>query len=120
VPAGARRIDGRGRWLIPGLFDAHVHLGEGSQQVSARTLHLAFGVTSVRNMGGSNPPQLRTVADGVSNGTETGPRIFMAGRPLDGDPPKWPALSANVPLVARTPDDARRFVRDVKESNAIS
>ena len=46
VPAGAEVIDARGRALLPGLWDMHVHISDNSEGL----LHLAAGVTSVRDL----------------------------------------------------------------------
>jgi imidazolonepropionase-like amidohydrolase len=48
LPAGTRVIDGRGKTLVPGLWDSHMHVGDDFQTVS----ELALGVTSCRNPGG--------------------------------------------------------------------
>jgi imidazolonepropionase-like amidohydrolase len=112
VPPGARRIDGRNRWLIPGLFDAHVHINEGAP-AAVRPLYLAHGITSIRDMGGRGQA-LRTLRRQLAEGTEIGPRLFLAGRPIDGDPPKWPQLYADVPRIARSADEARRAVREAR------
>lgn len=67
-------IDGSGKTLLPGLFDMHGHVlsaWEGS-------LHLAAGVTSVRDMGNDNPGLARTI-DGFEAGTLLGPRIVPLG-----------------------------------------
>lgn len=50
VPAGARIVNGAGRFAIPGLWDMHVHFMNTG--VTALPLLLAHGVTSVREMGG--------------------------------------------------------------------
>ena len=50
TPAGARQIDGRGKFLIPGLIDLHVHLSK--MRASGMGLLVGFGVTTVRDMGG--------------------------------------------------------------------
>lgn len=50
VPAQAHVIDGRGKFLIPGLWDMHVHLGKAG--APSLGLFAANGVTSVRDMGG--------------------------------------------------------------------
>jgi imidazolonepropionase-like amidohydrolase len=50
IPAGARVIDGRGRYLLPGLWDAHVHLVDIDEP--AFGVLVAHGITSVRDMGG--------------------------------------------------------------------
>lgn len=50
TPVPARRIDGRGKFLIPGLWDAHVHTLRLAPQLQFPLL-IANGVTSVRDMG---------------------------------------------------------------------
>lgn len=116
VPDGARVIDGRGRWLMPGLFDAHVHLTEEAGRFEP--LYLAFGITSVRDMGGY-ADTLRDLRARIDAGAEPGPRIWFAGHPLDGDPPRWAGGSYPlVPVSVRTPDEARAAVRAVRASGA--
>ena len=110
--AGARQIDGHGRWLMPGLFDAHAHLSENDHPATVRLLHLAFGVTSVRDLGGYADSLIAWRAR-TSRGDEAGTRIHLAGHPIDGDPPKWPAGN-NVARIARTGDEARQLVRDAR------
>src|SRR5688572_26462477 len=48
VPAGAQVVDGRGRTLLPGLIDAHVHLSEEAEADLRQSL--AFGVTTDLDM----------------------------------------------------------------------
>ncbi|WP_116807470.1 amidohydrolase family protein [Steroidobacter cummioxidans] len=73
IPAGAERIDARGRALLPGLADMHVHIGdnEGIQ-------HLAAGVTMVRDMA-NDADTLLDAKRRIEAGEEMGPRIFMSG-----------------------------------------
>lgn len=73
IPAGAERIDARGRALLPGLADMHVHIGdnEGVQ-------HLAAGVTMVRDMA-NDAGTLLDAKRRIEAGEEMGPRIFMSG-----------------------------------------
>src|SRR5262245_25137884 len=52
APAGANVVEGSGRYLLPGLFDMHVHLNE-EDDVELLTLFLANGVTAVQSMHGS-------------------------------------------------------------------
>lgn len=87
VPAGALRIDGAGRWLMPGLADLHVHL-EYFDDPDLLTLFLAHGVTTVRNMDGR--PYLLDWRDRVEAGELAGPTLVTAGPLLDGDPPLLP------------------------------
>lgn len=82
-----RRIDGRGKYLLPGFADMHVHLSREADLVT----YVANGITTVRNMWGQ-PHHLdwraRTAA-----GTLLGPRIVTAGPILDGDPPSESAMT---------------------------
>src|SRR5262245_18841964 len=75
IPSGARRVDGRGKFLIPGLWDMHVHLSMTGR--SALALNLANGVTGVRDMGGDFS-RVIPWRDSVARGIIMGPRIFTA------------------------------------------
>jgi imidazolonepropionase-like amidohydrolase len=99
VPAGATRIDGAGRYLLPGLVDCHVHL----QDDDMLSLFVANGVTTVRNLWGRVDDLGRR--DAVARGQLVGPRIFTAGAILDGAFPTWPTSVA-----VTSPDQARREV----------
>lgn len=79
VPAKAVRLDGRGKYLIPGLADMHAHVNADQTQL---WLYLANGVTTVRDMFGRPP----TVAfrDQVARGELLGPRIYTASTLYDG------------------------------------
>jgi hypothetical protein len=95
VPAGARVIDGHGRYLMPGLIDMHVHLGR-TQDLA---IMLALGVTTVRNMWGA--PIHLAWRDRIARGELRGPTIVTAGPILDGEPPAHPGS-----LIVRTEADA--------------
>ena len=102
VPEGARQIDARGQYLVPGLIDAHVHL-EYFDDPDILALFLAAGVTTVRNMDGR--PYILDWKRAIAAGSLAGPSIHTAGPILDGDPP---ALPDNT--VIRTTDEARAAV----------
>jgi len=80
VPAGAERIDARGRALLPGLADMHVHMSEGEG-----VQHLAAGVTTVRDLA-NDTDTLLAMKRRFDAGEEMGPRIFMSGI-IDGPGP---------------------------------
>jgi hypothetical protein len=103
VPAGALRIDGAGRYLMPGLADMHVHL-EHFRDSGLLALFLANGVTTVRNMDGR--PYILAWRDSVARGDLPGPAIHTAGPILDGDPP---VRDDNT--VVRSAEEARAVVR---------
>ncbi len=88
VPAGALRIEGRGKYLMPGLADMHVHLYPGAGQPDDLTsqqfqLFLANGVTTIRNMIGK--PEHVLLRERVAKGELLGPSIYTAGPPLLGN-----------------------------------
>ena len=86
VPRGARTIDGRGLFAIPGLWDMHVHtVGRGSPTHYAG-LFLANGVTGVRDMG-DDLRLLRALRDSIARGSVLAPRLVYGGR-LDGPGPR--------------------------------
>jgi hypothetical protein len=76
LPPGARIVDGRGKFLVPGFWDSHVHLTLAGE--SALQLFIANGVTGVRDMVG-DPQILRAWRNRIAEGSLTGPRIKMAG-----------------------------------------
>ena len=76
VPSGAQRVDARGKFVVPGLWDMHVHISMTGR--SSLALFLASGVTGVRDMGG-DVSRVVSWRDSVARGTMTGPRIFTAG-----------------------------------------
>ena len=102
VPVDAVRIDGTGKYLMPGLADMHVHL-EYFEDPSILKLFLANGVTTVRNMDGR--PRILEWKKQIEEGTLPGPLIYTAGPLLDGDPP---LRTDN--LVVRNAEEARAAV----------
>jgi imidazolonepropionase-like amidohydrolase len=106
-PQGAQRIDGRGRFLMPGLADMHVHLNIGGRANGLlkngdyATLFIANGVTTVRNMWGS--PDILALRKTIDQGSVIGPRIYTTGPLTDGKPPIRP-LSRVVETVAQAVD----------------
>lgn len=104
IPAGARRIDGTGRYLLPGLADLHVHL-EYFEDPELLRLFLDHGVTTVRNMDGR--PYLLDWRSRIAAGEIAGPTIVTAGPLLDGDPPL-----RDDNTVVRNPDEAQRIVAE--------
>jgi imidazolonepropionase-like amidohydrolase len=95
VPKGARIIDGRGKFLIPGLWDMHVH----TSIIGGRallSLYVANGVTGVRDMAG-DWDTLRTWRKEIAAGTLVGPRIIASGPYLEGGDVPIPHLLARTP-----------------------
>lgn len=81
IPGGLMIIDGSGRYLLPGLADMHAH----PMTEDDLTLYLANGVTLIRALWGE--PSLLELRDRVASGALAGPRIYTAGRIVDGSTP---------------------------------
>ena len=75
-PDGAQTLDGRGRFVIPGLTDMHVHV-LGPDRWHA-PLFLAAGVTTVLDLGGQLP-HLTALRGAIDAGTTPGPRLLYTG-----------------------------------------
>jgi imidazolonepropionase-like amidohydrolase len=107
LPAGARVIDGRGKFLIPGLWDMHVHTAIAGGR-ALLGLYVANGVTGVRDMAG-DWPTLRGWRDDIAAGRLVGPRIVASGPYLEGGDIPVPHL------LARTPEEGRAGVDSLVE-----
>lgn len=112
IPDGAHVIDGREKFLIPGLWDMHAHISDKTYL----SLLIANGVTGVRDMGGSPDEfqQLQRWRREIADGIRIGPRILMAGIHVDGPKQIGRPYSLNV----GTGDEARRAVNMLKRSGA--
>ncbi len=91
IPADATRIDGLGKFAVPGLIDAHVHVVHvlDFAQVTGDEvlpLYLAAGVTSVRSTG-DEIVAATLVARFAMAHPESSPRVFTCSPLLDADPP---------------------------------
>lgn len=119
LPPGARRIDGRGKFLLPALMDMHVHIeardngrvgGAGSTDVKIETAdvllpYVANGVLQVFNL--SATPDSMRQRDKVASGAVLGPHIALAHL-LDGDPPDRPGST-----MAASPAEGLRLVAQI-------
>ena len=112
VPADAKIVDAHGKFLIPGLWDMHVHTVFGDwlprNEKVVLPLFVANGVTGVRDMGG-DLDVLKEWRAKIAAGQLLGPRMYIAGPMLDGPVPRFPS-SAPVANAA----DGRKVVDDLK------
>lgn len=85
VPAGATRIDGRGKYLMPGLAEMHGHIPGQNVAFAERValLYVAGGVTTVRGMQGH--PNQFDLRKRIDSGELIGPRMFLSSPPLSGN-----------------------------------
>ncbi|MFN0098794.1 MAG: amidohydrolase family protein, partial [Gemmatimonadaceae bacterium] len=104
VPAGATRIDARGKFLIPGLHDMHAHLVQGTgrnmdpvqRQLS---VYVAFGITTVRAL--SAPPTAFDVRRRANGGELIAPHLVITGESINGQSaPTVDAVNALVDKLA--------------------
>jgi imidazolonepropionase-like amidohydrolase len=92
APAGALVIDGRGKFLMPGIAEFHAHVPSGSQAAHAhRTLSLyaLAGVTTARGMLGA--PMHLALRDSIADGQLFGPRLLTSGPSFNGNSVTSPA-----------------------------
>ena len=110
-PRNAEVANCHGQFLIPGLWDMHVHLAFGDWFRDARDISLplfvANGVTSVRDMG-SELDVVQNWRNEMEGGLLIGPRILTSGPMLDGPKPRFPSS-----IAVATPEDAHRAVADL-------
>jgi len=92
IPRGAQIVDARGKFVIPGLTDMHIHLTAAGEPDGSRKfmlpLLLANGITTVRDMGGYLE-SIRPLQKEIQEGKRFGPRIVTPGPYLDGSPPSF-------------------------------
>ncbi len=105
IPQGAARIDGRGRFLLPGLAEMHGHYPP-PQTAREYTEHILFlyvanGITLVRGMQGDE--HHLPLRDQIEKGEVLGPRLLVSAPPMSGRGPT-------------EPDQARQMVRDYKQA----
>jgi hypothetical protein len=95
-------IDAQGGFLIPGLWDMHVHI----QDTDDLPLYIANGVTGVRLMfGAKDTPALRKELAAVP----VSPQILVGSAIVDGNPPVWPGS-----IVVTNAKEARKVVDEIK------
>jgi hypothetical protein len=115
VAVGAQVVDARGKFLIPGLWDMHVHIsGFHVEKEQFLSMCLANGVTGVRDMGGNLLETFHRWRKEMQAGTRLGPRIVAAGPMVDGPEPSWPLISIPVGTAA----EGRQAVRSLLEQGA--
>lgn len=103
IPVGAQQIDGTGKFLIPGLWDMHVHPADETDL----GLFTANGVTGIRIMAGL--PMYFDWREKIAKGELLGPTMFIASRLVDGKNPIW-KNSLTLPLGG----DAKALVSKIK------
>jgi imidazolonepropionase-like amidohydrolase len=128
VPNGALKINGKGKFLMPGLADMHVHFirpaAVGQFQPSASNdyaqenralalIYVANGVATVRNMWGH--PAITAFGIEVDSGRVLGPHIYSTGPCTDGNPPLWQGAR-----IVETREQAEEAARSDKQAGYIA
>jgi len=132
TPPGATVVDGTGKYVIPGLWDMHVHATmDRYERTIVFPLDIAYGITGVRDMAGDcfgpcadtdtiyDPQHLPTAEmehrwqHAIAAGTLLGPRIVAGSDMLDGPHPVWPGA-----LAIHDTAEARAAVRQAKTRGA--
>lgn len=108
IPKGTSVVNAQGKYLIPGLWDMHVHLDGLEPIEEAPEILVSYGITSVRDMGG-HWERLQSLRSSIHNGLRVGPSIYMAGYILNGD------QAADFHLVLKTPLEAQEAVEKLKK-----
>jgi imidazolonepropionase-like amidohydrolase len=99
IPSGARLVDARGGYLLPGLADMHVHA-----TAADFAAFLANGVTTIREMNGT--PEHLAWREEVAAGRLAGPTLVVTGPLIAGEEQRWRHV------LARTPEEAQALVRE--------
>lgn len=88
-----RQVDGQGRFLIPGLWDMHVHFGGGPELVEENKallpLYVAYGITTVRDCSGDLPYDVLSWRSDIRDGKLFGPTLLSSGPKIEGIKPVW-------------------------------
>lgn len=106
-PPDATVLDASGKFLIPGLWDMHVHW----YNRDSVTLFTANGVTGIREMFGNSG--LLRWRNEIAQGSLTGPRMIVASPIIDGPQPVWPNS-----IAVGNEEEGRKAVREVKQWGA--
>jgi len=108
APAKAEVVDGTGKYLIPGLWDMHVHTWDFE---NTYPIYVANGVTGVRDMFG--PQDANKFRAELAKKTIPAPHFYLASPIVDGHPPVWPES-----IEVTTPKQARNVVDDQQKKGA--
>lgn len=117
VPRGATVVNGKGKFVIPGLWDMHTHFDDPellelkptkTEKELQLPLMIANGVTGARDMGG-DLALMKNWRDRIQKGKLLGPRLYFVGPLVDGPKPMWPASVA-----VDTPAEGRKAVQELK------
>jgi hypothetical protein len=111
IPGAAQIVDGTGKFLIPGLWDMHVHFRDAQRDLK---IDVANGVLGIRNMGGAGA-EVYPLREKIAKGQLLGPKIVASGAIVDGpDSFSNPEFTVSVGTTA----EARQAIRAHKKEGA--
>jgi hypothetical protein len=117
VPRDAQIIEGKGKSVLPGLADLHVHLQGAWDGISVDLLLQRYlncmnnaGITTILDTGNDQPWVLQLRQE-VASGHLLGPRIYCTGAMIDAADPAWPDLAYALTSRAQIPDFVQRDKR---------
>lgn len=113
IPQASTVIDGSGKYLIPGLWDMHVHATREDRLQSFFRLFLANGITGFRDMFGSSAVGDKAKASMKVGDLPGPPRFVVAGHLIDGPRSLVPGA-----LKAATPEEGKRIVDSLHSAGA--
>jgi imidazolonepropionase-like amidohydrolase len=91
--SGRRQIDGAGKFVIPGLWDMHVHFGGGPPLIDENKallpLYVAYGITTIRDCSGDLPYDVLSWRKEIREGKLFGPTLLSSGPKIEGLKPVW-------------------------------
>jgi len=111
VPSNAAVVDGTGKFLIPGLWDMHVHGASDARAPWSQLLFLANGVVGVREMSG--PPDAHVWRATQTSNEDPSPTLYLGSPIVDGPNPVWPDS-----IVVANEAQGRKVVEQQQERGA--
>jgi imidazolonepropionase-like amidohydrolase len=100
--SASQTIDATGKYVIPGLWDMHVHFRGGDELIGENKnllpLFVANGITGVREAGGDMTTEIFKWRAEMENGSLIGPMIYTSGPKLDGPRATW---AGSIPVVTK-------------------
>ncbi|MFA8443959.1 amidohydrolase family protein [Yoonia sp.] len=111
---GVDVVDGDGGFLIPGLWDSHVHIFSSPDEPdTALPLYLLHGITGIRDMGALWPiADQKELQNRIAMGEVLGPRLILAGAWVDASPGSWPGM-----FLADNPTQAQAVVDQIAQED---
>ncbi|MFD4674668.1 amidohydrolase family protein [Lentzea sp. NPDC058450] len=110
LPPGAEKLDLHGKFVIPGLWDMHVH-GAHLDRITL-PLCLVNGVTGIREMWGF--PPIYDLRDRIDRGEALGPKLVVASTIIDGPHSTLPGAT-----IVSTPEEGRQAVRNATGADFV-